>query len=435
MSARPASSAGSAFDPRVVLGLLLVGAVAFLAALYLIGAGRPVTEENDGGGHAASTGLTGYAALAGLLRERGDQVNLIRNPSRLGGNGLLILTPPAYAEAEAINEIIENRRFSGPTLIVLPKWTAMRVPPGLDIEAGRGWVVLLGSDTPDWASDLFGEGRVDVRLDKREGQAARWHGLGLSGELADASAVQTVSSDVLTPIVEDARGQNLVSYLDDGEHFPVLGHWSDAADRANPPHDDAWPVVLVADPDLMDNYGLADRDRAMLALGVIDAAMEGQQMPIAFDLTLNGLGGSANLLTLAFTPPFLAATLCLLIAAFVVGWRAFRRFGPPVAELPPIAFGKLQLARNGANLIQRSRRLHLLGPPYAALLRTRVARLLGLRPSSDAAQMEADIEQALARRGLSGFAEGAEALRHARKAHELLRGAHALREIERKLQR
>jgi len=29
-----------------------------------------------------------------------------------------------------------------------------------------------------------------------------------------------------------------------------------------------------------------------------------------FDLTLNGLGASRNLLTLAFEPPFLAATLC-----------------------------------------------------------------------------------------------------------------------------
>jgi hypothetical protein len=173
----------------------------------------------------------------------------------------------------------------------------------------------------------------------------------------------------------------------------------------------------------------------MLALALVEATMGNARLPITFDLTLDGLGNSKNLLTLAFTPPFLAATLCLILAALVVGWRGLRRFGPPLAATPVFAFGKRQLAVNGAALIQRSRRLHLLGAPYAAILRARLARLLGLRPGDDPGRAEAEIDRVLEARGLAShaFSGPAEALRNARGRHDLLRHAHALKNLERTL--
>jgi len=127
--------------------------------------------------------------------------------------------------------------------------------------------------------------------------------------------------------------------------------------------------------------------------------------------------------------------LCLLLAAIVVAWRALRRFGPPLAETPVFAFGKRQLARNVAALIQRSKRLHLLGEPYAAIMRGRIAHLLGLKPGSDPAQAEAAIDALLDQRGFSpaSFSQNADALRAARGSHELLRRAEALKQIERTL--
>src|SRR5690606_35338854 len=162
---------------------------------------------------------------------------------------------------------------------------------------------------------------------------------------------------------------------------------------------------------------------------------EGEDLPITFDLTLAGLGRSENLLTLAFRPPFLAATLCLLLAALVIAWRAFRRFGPPVAEGPVVAMGKRQLATNGAGLIERAKRLHLLGPPYAALVTGRIAATLGVR-EADAVARDAAVGHALSARGLADdFAERVEALRRARHPAELLRAAGELRTIERTLAR
>ena len=142
---------------------------------------------------------------------------------------------------------------------------------------------------------------------------------------------------------------------------------------------DKWNLTVVFEPDLFNNYGLADRERAMLAARVIELAREGQDVPIVFDLTLNGFGANKNLLTLAFQPPFLAATLSLLIALVIVGWRAFGRFGPPLAEGRAIAFGKARLAANTGGFIRRTGRLNLLSEPYAALVGRRMASRLGLR--------------------------------------------------------
>jgi len=428
--------AAAPFSPRVVLGLLVVGALAFIATLYFIGAGENPGGDNDGGAHAASAGLDGYAALAHLLEAQGHQVSLIHNPAQLKSESLLIVTPPLYADPEKLGEMVAERRYVGPTLIVLPKWQSFRVPAAVGGKTRRGWVMLADAESPSWAQGFLHEAPIELRITEQPKGKANWSGFGLSGRLPDPSKVQTATSEALVPLVRDAAGQDLASFWDNGGYYPLLAEIAGTEPQSGDQVDEElWPVVIVAEPDLMNNYGLADRERAKLALAIVDAAIEDYDLPIAFDLTFNGLGRSANLLTLAFTPPFLAATLCLLIAAIVVAWRAFRRFGPAVAEAPAIAFGKRQLAVNGAALIQRSRRLHLLGAPYAALLRGRVARLLGLRAGEDAARTEADIDHLLAARGFDpgSFSHHADALRRARGPHDLLRQAHALRQIERTL--
>jgi len=426
----------AAFSPRTVLLLLLFGALAFVAALYFIGMGDDSNRGRAGGSHVLDRGLSGYAALAELLEARGYEVSHVRNPGKLEDETLLILTPPIHAEIEEINKIIEARRYRGPTLLVLPKWLAMEAPSQLNAKARPGWVVLLGANKPEWARDVGRDDMIDVRLENPDALPGGWSGLGLSGTLPDSKAMQNMTSDALAPLVRDGEGRGLASYWNDNGVYPGLASWANAEPNSSDNADaDMWPVVIVAEPDLLNNYGLADRQRAMVALGIVEATLEDYDMPIVFDVTLNGLGNHQNLLTLAFSPPFLAATLCLLLAAVVVAWRAMQRFGPPLAGAPTFAFGKQQLARNVAALIQRSKRLHLLGTPYATIMRGRVTHLLGLKHTADAGQTEAAIDTLLARRGIASpeFSRNAEALRRAGSPHELLRRAHALKQIERKL--
>lgn len=423
------------FNPRTVLAMVLLGAGLFVALLYMIGSGMDSGSTNDGGGHAGGKGLNGYAALADLLERRGYSVSRARSKARLDEPGLLVLTPPLYGDAEKLSEIIANRRRTGPTLLILPKWEAMPASAAMgQATARKGWVVIGDARVPDWGNAVKDVGSLDLKIDALHGASARWHGLGRDGGFAAPQAVQTMTSGSMVALLRDGNGQMLAGYLDDSGIYPELdGDAGVSASSAN--NEDLQPLVIVAEPDLLNNYGMADRDRALVALALVSSAMERKHLPVSFDLTLNGFSRSANLLTLAFTPPFLAATMCLLIAALVVGWRGFLRFGPPHSSVRAIAFGKRALIANAAGLIRRSRRLHLVGAPYADHVRERLARTLALPRIADAAATEAAIDRALATRTGSPtpFSLAAARLRAARRPADVVKAAQDLHSLERTL--
>ena len=428
-------SGGNPFNPRAVLALLLLGGVLFVALLWLIGSGSASGSANNGGAHAGGKGITGYAALADLLERRGYTVSRSRSEGRLDDPGLLVLTPPHYGDGKEIEEIITRRRLTGPTLLVLPKWLTVPAPPALaGSKAQKGWVYLSDARPPMWGNDVTSIGGLDLKIEERRGEGARISGLGLSGRLPEPKAVQSMTSGGLVALVRDGNAQMLAGYLDDLGTYPMLDAIA-GVDPGKANDEDLFPVLVVAEPDLLDNYGMADQARARLALDLVDAAMEGERLPVTFDLTLNGLGRSANLLTLAFTPPFLAATLCLLIAALAVGWRALLRFGPPRRATRAIAFGKASLIANAAGLIRRTRRWHLVSGPYADQVRERLARALALPRTADAMATEKLIDRAVAGRTAAenAFSTLAARLRASRRETDIVRAAQDLHSLERTL--
>lgn len=419
------------FNPKVMLALILFGAIAFFATLYFIGTGQ-TGNANDGGGHAAAKGLNGYAAIAELLEDDGYDVSLSRSPGALDDSTLLILTPPSSMDAAEFQRVIEERRLEGPTLVILPKWNASRIPDEWNVEKGTGWVVLNGATEPFWLDELEGDLAIEGSVTQLKQGGPDWSGLRLAGNLPDRTQSLSITGNKIAPLVRDSDGETLVGYLDDGGYYPDLAEAAARPVAGSEEDYSTWGVVIVAEPDLFNNYGMADPARAELARRIVQAAMENGDLPVIFDLTQSGLGGSQNLLTLAMKPPFLAATLCLMLAMLVIGWRAFRRFGPPAAEGRAIAFGKRQLVANSAALIQRTRRVHLLSVPYAEMMRGRIAAALGLHRADDQ-----QIDAALKRRQPDEppFSSSLGQLRKARTPHELLRAANALRSLERKLSR
>jgi hypothetical protein len=421
------------FDPRVVLGLILFGAVTFVALLWMIGSGMNAGSFNDGGNHAGGKGLSGFAAVSDLLEKRGNPIRKITSKGAHNDAGLLILTPPHFADAEEIGEAITAHRYSGPTMLVLPKWAAFKVPPAMQPETAReGWVLLGEAMLPKWADDVPGIGKLGLRT----GEGGSWNGLDRSGILPNSKQVQSLTSGSIVPLVRDARGQTLAGYLGDNGYYPELDELAGVGSGESEDKD-IYPLLIVAEPDLLNNYGFANRDRAMLALDLIGAVSEGKSDPILFDLTLNGHARSANLLTLAFTPPFLAATLCLLLAALALGWRAFLRFGPAITAGRSIAYGKRALVANAAGLIRRTRRRHLVTSPYAEQVRERLARALALPRLADAQATEAAIDRALAGRSGSPtpFSTLARRLCNASGTSDILDAAHDLHALERTLKR
>lgn len=424
--------APAAFSPRAVLALVLLGTAVFVALLWMIGAGLNSGEANDGGGHAGGKGLNGHAAFAGYLERRGHRVRLSRSAAALDDPGLLVLTPPHHADGADLERIVSARRYLGPTLVILPKWLAGPAPDAIP-GARKGWVFLAGTASPQWRGFLD-DISVDIAPAASKGA---WRADGLRSALPDDSAVQTGGGERLVPLAETADGKTLAGWIADGGMHPALEDMALSRPGSYGEDEDLYPLAVVFEPDLIDNWGMARRESASWADALVRALGEGSAPDVIFDLTLNGHARSANLLTLAFTPPYLAATLCLMIAALVVGWRAFLRFGPPVAEERAIAFGKTALVANAAALVQRSGRLHLVTAPYADAVRERLARILALPRLADTAKTEAAIDRALAARrpGAQPFSALAARLRNARGRKDILDAAGALHALERTVNR
>lgn len=426
--ARPA-----AFGKRSVLALVLVGTLAFLALLYFIGTDRMGGSDNNGQAHAASKGLTGYAALVRLLEAEGYQVGTSRSEATLDDPALLVLTPPPSANGEQIAELIARRAEYGPTLVILPKWFVGRAQGD---KAKPGWVTLGGALPPFWELVIEGETiGLDITGSKQPLRRVWQSGSGLKGELPASTAIQFLDSNAAlgSEPLATSRARVLAAQFDQGLAGAAkysAGESEDGYNRWLAASEEAWRVTVVAEPDLMNNWGMADAARARAALEIVAVASGERNLPIVFDLTTNGLGQSRNLLTLAFEPPFLAATLCLLVALLLVGWRAFRRFGPPLAEDPAFAFGKAQLVENGGGVIQRTGRMHLLTRPYAALVESRMARKLGLRGVP-----RDTLDKMLARRGLDAASPRLAALESARHHRDIIRAARALHSLERTITR
>lgn len=425
--------AGHPFTMRGALILVLGGAVIFLALLWMIGAGLSSGPANDGGNHGEAKGLNGFAAFARLLESRGYDVRSSRSELTFREEGLLILTPPHGTDANELNRILVNRRRRGPTLLILPKWQAMSIPAAIrPPEAKEGWVNLGGPVSAPWAERLRYIGPLDARTDSGSG---RWSGMGLSGGLPEPKAIQTISSGRIAALVRDSRGQVLAGYWDDGRERGRLSPWAKTTIVPDARRNGSYPLLIVAEPDLLDNWGMSHEENARLAMALVEGLTGGKLMPVAFDLTLNGHARQANLLTLAFTPPFLAATLCLMLAALAIGWRAFLRLGPARKPGRAIAFGKTALVANAAGLVRRTRRLHLLTGPYADRARERIlpALAIGRQPGRDAA--EAAIDRALAARDAQAppFSRTAARLRAATSTHQALAAARDLHALERKL--
>ncbi|MBA4354393.1 MAG: hypothetical protein C0409_06840 [Novosphingobium sp.] len=424
------SAAPSPFPRSTVIGMLLVGALAFVALLWFLG-NNTGGSGNNGGAHVGGHGLNGYAAIARMLESEGLDVVRQRNRRAIETQpGLLILTPPAEADGKEIAKVVLARRYVGPTIVVTPKWLAVGAKAK---QAKRGWVQTVGTTAPQWEG--FAD-NVSVEIGTATSAPARgWKVGARRGQLPDDRQVEAGSGKGLVPIVNAGNGKVLAAWMDDEGYYPALNTLAGIDPNYGGEDEDIYPVVLVFEPDLLDNWGLADKATALLARDLILATADNRSQPFAFDMTFNGFGANRNLLTLAFEPPLLAATLCLLLAALAVAWRAFHRFGPSLQGAPEIANGKAALVANSAGLIRRAGRVHLVATPYADAARERLAIALGLPRGKPADEIERLIDAAQDRRGLPGprFSTAAAHLRAARKPHDLTRRAAVIHQIEKDL--
>lgn len=410
------------FQRTTIVIMFAVGFAAFVALLYGMGMSDPLASGKNGEAHGASNSIVGYKAFANLLEKTGVPVQYSRSPAGMDNEGLLILTPGPYTPSEDINAVVQQRSYVGPTMIILPKWQVFQNP-----KLEKGWVIR---------GDPWGEGPgaqllkelsgVSLTVDDKVRAGRPVESAVGSGLKAPARAV-TIRGDAMRAIVRGPTSKGaLVAYLDDGGVYAQL----DRLDESQITNEDEinesfYPVVIVADADLLNNAGMADKSTARHALALVKAASTASDGGVTFDLTFNGLGSPENLLTLAFTPPFLSATICLITAALAAAWMAFNRFGPPVMEKRSLDFGKSALVNNSAAFISRMQRGYLVTDPYAEMIRTQSAEAIGISPHADEQEIHQKLD-ALGERDGNRFSVLFQQLVRARKPQEIADGAAAL---------
>jgi hypothetical protein len=390
----------SPFNPRLVFGLIAAGLIAFVALVLLLAFGGNSSDSGRGGGRANALAVSavGFKGLVDLVGEY-HETYTIQELGDLGIEDLVIVALEPQSRPGDLKRLLDQRHGKA-TMIILPKWETIADP------RRSRWVRAL-SPTAAAALERIDDQMVQVAIAQRPDPRRRAGGQDiLAGvEMPIPDAPQVIAGAGLTPLVTLPGGGALVARMGDQPHY------------------------IVADPDLLNNHGLANREAAEAALALIDALNATDAEGVAFDLTVNGLGAGRSarpsLLRTAFEPPFLVMTLALAAAALLAGLHGAVRFGQPKREERAIALGKAALVENSAGLIRLARREARLGAAYAEVVRHEAARTASAPNGQTGAQLDAYLDR-LTKADRPTFSALAARLASARDRHELVAAARAL---------
>lgn len=388
------------FSARTMAALVAVGLVSFSALAVLSVYAPDFRGGLDPRPHALSGSAVGLKGAVVMMKAEGAPVVVLRTQSKAGRNGLMVLTP----EVTTSRKDLDAFGRQAPLLIVLPKWTV--TPQPLHI----GYVDKVGAvGNTDDATSLLKAYAKATEISHRTGisrPVLRGGGsvfaTGTYLPLGEVDALQTVGGEDWVPALVDESGRMVV-----------------AQSRSHT------GVFVLADPDLLNNQGLAKLDNARAGMAILNV-LRGEE-GVLFDVTLNGFKRGRGIGRLLLEPPWLSATLCAVAAGLLLGLHGLARFGAARTRGRAIAFGKAALVESSAGLVRMARREAELAPAYAALTKSLVGRVAG---GGDRAVVGADNERWLADlarlRGASPPDELTGEAERARTSDDLLRVARKL---------
>lgn len=340
------------FSPRAVLALIAVGLVSFSGLAVLAAYAPELRGAADPAAHALSSSAVGFRGATIMLESRGTPFVINRSPPRGRGvnDALMVLTPTVGTTAKDLVPFAAQAT----TLVVLPKWRTQPRPLNISFVDKAGF-----EETPALAQRLL-SGQAPKTLVQHRTGVTRPSLSGTGALFAPATylplgpidGLQTLAGDGWEPMLVDEQGRAVL-----------------ARSRTHT------GVVVLADPDLLNNQGVTSLDNARAGLAILDVLRGGQG--VRFDVTLNGYARGRGVGRLLLEPPWLAATLCGVACALLMGLHGLARFGPTLARGRAIALGKSALVDNSAGLVRMARREAELAPAYAALTKTLVGRIAG----------------------------------------------------------
>jgi hypothetical protein len=316
--------------------ILAVGTI----ALMIFGGGSTETA----GPSAFSRSAIGYAGIADVMHRLGARVVKSRKDSvaKVDPAGVLVVAEPSSGVSAQQMSALMNART---VLLVLPKWT------GEPSQSHRGWISsarLLPEITARSAAQIA---NIEV---VRVPRVTSWsHNEIGRTPVISVGGVQLMRSNRLRPVVGNDSGM-------------LVGELRSGARR----------LWILADPDPMQNHGLADPDNAVFSVALINA-LRGQDGNVVFDEVVHGFEEKASSpLRLLFEFPFVLATIQGAIAVALLLWATMRRFGAPLPPPVELKSGKRSLIEATANLLDFARHRPIIIQRYVHEIVQDVARQL-----------------------------------------------------------
>jgi hypothetical protein len=345
----------------LALGLVVVSALSLLAYVVLNAFAPELRGDQTGSSNVLSKSAIGFAGLKVLLDASGEATLIDRGEKSADRSGysLTILTPEIFGTSS--KDLAQTARAKGSHLVVLPKWLVASDPEH------PGWALKLDALDAKEIGALLDDLSKGTKIARRKGVAKVALSWSDVPEQPPASStpirldtLQTLSGKNWLPVLADEKGEMVIAQLK------------------------GTSIFVLADPDLLNTQGVHDPLIARLATLIVDYLRD-TEGPIDFDVTLNGFRATPDLMHEAFSPPFLGATLCALLAAALLGFHAFSRFGTPRGPGRSIAFGKRALADSTAGLIRMLGREPHMAMRYALTVRNLALRRLGAPRETTAA--------------------------------------------------
>lgn len=385
------------FRPALVVGLIVAGLISFAAYIALLGWGEPLDESRERGTGAVPTasaiGFKGVMDLTG----RFYPVRAVTQDSDFSTDELLVVPLRPDDSAEDVRRLL-RRRSGLSTLLILPKWHVVR-----DRDQPR-WVRSFGRLPPSVAGALLGPG-VDVVTPAVTPGTTHAASFGLA-EIVEAPLPREPQA------IEGENIEMLVGLPGRGALVAQLGQQ---------------PHFVVADPDLLNNYGLRTPEGARAAVDLLAVLQPLDWDGIVFATSVKGpeAASNRNLIRSMFEPPFLAMTIALILTALLAGLYGAFRFGPVRRPVRAIPLGKAALVENSAGLVRFAGREVRLGGGYADLIRDEAARGGAVPPHLQGEALEAYLDR-FSRPGEPSFRQLAWNVRAASTKAELIAAARAL---------
>ncbi|WP_420136801.1 hypothetical protein [Sphingomonas sp.] len=403
---------GDAFRTRTVALMLIIGILGFAGMLVLAAYSPDLRSGRNGGAHALSNAANGFKGIVRLAAETGRNPVIVRNVHQLGTRDLLVATPDHGIQD--LSPVLQGRSRK-PTLLIFPKWAVS--PDRKHI----GWVhvdALLPAADP--ARMLAPQVLFQIARKRTSGRDLLLPANGFDPTIRPAAP--RVLQVITGQRQRSGEVADLIPLLTDRQGGIVLARYGRG------------PLYLLADPDLMSNAGITNLRQVEQTLSMLDWLNATNASSISFDVTTNGFGRSSSPLKLAFTPPFLAATLALVVVLLLTGWHAVGRFGPVRPRTRTMGFGKAVLVENSAKLIRRAGRERLLGSRYVQVIRDRAVAIFGIPTRLKDAALDAHLDKLSGPRGRR-FSELARAATDAADRTAMIEAAQALYKWQKERQR